>query len=127
MGSICDMNNATRAAAVLAKDPEYLAYYRQFVGATITGIGMMVNEPIGSIAVVFTITMPDGTEKTLDGPQLREVSDSGILGMDLNDLYEDPEELRGLMTAAAEDPDNKLDDQDRAMIREELEELDNYY
>ena len=127
MGSICDMNNANRAAAVLAKDPEYLAYYRQFVGATITDIGMMVNEPIGSIAVVFTLTMPDGTEKTLDGPQLREVSDSGVLGMDLNDLYEDPEELRGLLTAAAEDPDNNLDDQDRAMIREELEELDSYY
>ena len=131
MGSICNMNNASRSAAVLAKDPNYLSYWQRFVGATITGINMVANDPnIGTITLVFTVSMPDGTNpttETLDGPTLREASDSGILGMGLEELYEEETELRDLMTAAADDPTNGLDEDDRAAIREEIGELEEYY
>lgn len=126
MGSICDMHNAHRAAAVLERDPEFLGDLRRFVGATILSLETTVNEPIGTIKAYLALRMPDGTETTMDGPTLREVTDCGVVGFSLEDDY-GQDELRGLIEGAVSDPDNGLDDDDRRALREELEALPDYY
>jgi hypothetical protein len=126
MGSITDSRNASRAAAVLAKDPDFLAGLKSFVGSTILEVGVEVNEPIGTIKAFYRVATPDGEVHTIDGPTLMETYESGVLGFDLDERYSQ-DELRGLMEAAAADPENDLDDQDREGIREEIEELGNFY
>ena len=126
MGSICDMHNAHRAAAVLERDPELLGDLRRFAGATILGVQTTVNEPIGTIRACLTLRMPDGSEATMYGPTLREVTDCGIVGFSLEEDY-GQDELRRLIEGAIADPDNGLDDDDREALREELETLPDYY
>jgi len=126
MGSICDMHNAHRAAAVLERDPEFMAGLRAFVGATIEAVDMEVNEPIGTIRAYLTLRMPDGGEATMDGPTLREVTDCGVVGFDLQESYE-LDDLRGLIEGAIADPDNGLDGGDREALREELAGLADHY
>lgn len=110
----------------MEQDPQFLDDLRQFVGATITGVEMTVNEPIETIRAFFNVRTPDGNETTMSGPMLREVTDSGIAAFDLQEEY-DQDELRGLIEGAVADPDNGLDDDDRKSLREELAELPNYY
>jgi hypothetical protein len=126
MGSICDMNNANRAAAVRGEDPQFMAGLRAFVGATITAVDVEVNEPIGTIKAFFSIRLPDGTKTTVDGPMLGEVTDDGACGFGLEQVYEQAE-LASLLTAAIANTENGLDDHDREQLAEELVELPNYY
>ena len=126
MGSICDMHNANRAAAVFEEDPDFLSYLRGFVGATIESVDLSVNDPIGTIAAVFEVRLPDGETKTLSGPLLAETLESGIAGFDLQETYEQAE-LRRMLEAAIANPENGLDEDDRDALREELEDLPNYY
>ena len=126
MGSICDMHNANRAAAVFAEDPHFLSYLRGFVGATIEAVELSVNDPIGTISAFFNVRLPDGETKTLSGPLLAETLESGIAGFDLQETYEQAE-LRRMLEAAIANPENGLDEDDREALREELAELPNYY
>lgn len=126
MGSICDMHNANRAAAVFEEDPAFLSYLRGFIGATIESVELSVNEPIGTISAFFNVRLPDGETKTLSGPLLAETLDSGIAGFDLQENY-DQDELLRMLEAAITNPENGLDEDDRASLREELEDLPNYY
>ena len=126
MGSICDMHNANRAAAVFAEDPHILSYLRGFVGATIEAVELSVNDPIGTISAFFNVRLPDGETKTLSGPLLAETLESGIAGFDLQETYEQAE-LRRMLEAAIANPENGLDEDDREALREELAELPNYY
>lgn len=126
MGSICDMRDTHRTAAVYEQDATFLDPLRRFVGATIESVDLSVNDPIGTITASFNVRMPDGQVETLDGPRLAETHESGVLGFDLQDQYEQ-DELRGLLTAAVAEPENGLDDRDRDAMRAELDELPNYY
>ena len=126
MGSICDMRDTHRTAAVYEQDETYLDPLRRFIGATIESVDLAVNDPIGTIAAFFNVRMPDGQVETLEGPLLAETHESGVLGFDLQDQYEQ-DELRRLLTAAIADPGDGLDDRDREAMRAELDELANYY
>lgn len=126
MGSICRMNDTTRAAAIYRQDPDFLSPVRRYVGATIVGVDLSINDPIGTISALLTVRMADGTTEELDGPVLAEEMESGVLGFDLQDRYE-RDELRRLLEAAIADPDNGLDEHDRRAIRGELEGLDEHY
>ena len=126
MGSICDMRDTSRTAAVLEQDGTYLDPLRRFIGATIEAVELCVNDPIGTISAVFIVRMPDGQVETLEGPRLAETHESGVLGFDLQDQY-GPDELRRLLTAAIAAPENGLDDRDREAMRAELDELPNHY
>jgi hypothetical protein len=120
------MNDTNRAAAVLRLDPDFVAPILRHVGATIVGVDLSVNDPIGTISALLTVRMPDGTNEELDGPMLAETGESGVLGFDLQDRYTN-DELRRMLETAIADPDNGLDVHDRLAIREELEGLDEHY
>jgi len=126
MGSICDMHNAQRAAAVYEKDESFLSILKEFVGAKIESVSLSLNDPVGTISASFQVRMPDGEVETLEGPRLGETLESGVLGFDLQEQYEQ-DELRRLLTAAIADPENGLDERDRDAMRVELDELSNYY
>ncbi len=126
MGSICDMRDTSRTAAVLEQDETYLDPLRRFIGATIESVDLSVNDPIGTISALITVRMPDGQVETLEGPRLAETHESGVLGFDLQDRYEQ-DELRRLLLAAIADADNGLDDRDRDAMRAELDELSKFY
>lgn len=126
MGSICDMHNANRAAAVFEEDPDFLSHLGGFVGATIESVEVSVNDPIGTISALFSVRLPNGDAQTLSGPLLAETLDSGIAGFDLQENYEQAE-LRRMLEAAIANPENGLDEDDRDALREELGDLANYY
>jgi hypothetical protein len=126
MGSICDMHSASRAAAVYAQDPTFLDDLRRYIGATIESVSLSVNEPVGTISASFGVRMPDGEVETLEGPRLGETCESGVVGFDLQEQYEE-NELRRLIEAAVADPENGLDERDREALRAEIEDLPNYY
>jgi hypothetical protein len=126
MGSINDMRNANRAAAICREDEGFLDYMRRYIGATVEAVQLSVNDPIGTIAALFTVRLDNGETQRLDGPRLAETFESGVLGFDLQEQYQQ-EDLRRLLEAAIANPDNGLDERDRDALREELEELPNYY
>jgi hypothetical protein len=126
MGDICRMHDANRTAAVYEQDTTFLDDLRRYVGATIQSVALSVNDPIGSISAAFNVRMLNGEVETLAGPLLAEVSESGVLGFELQEQYEE-DELRRLLAAAIADSDNGLDDRDRDAMRAELDELPNYY
>ena len=126
MGDICRMNDANRTAAVCEQDETFLDGLKRYIGATIEFVALSVNDPIGSISAAFSVRLPNGEVETLAGPLLAEVSESGVLGFELQEQY-DEGELRLLLTAAIADADNGLDDRDRDAMRDELQGLPEYY
>ena len=126
MGDICRMHDAIRTTAVYEHDATYLDGLKRYIGATIESVALSVNDPIGAISACFGVRMPDGEVETLQGPLMGETCESGVLGFDLQEQYEE-HDLRRLMEAAIAAPDNGLDDRDRDAMRAELDELSDYY
>ena len=126
MGSVCDMNNAKRSAAVMQEAKGFLAGLKGLIGATVIDVGVEINEPIGTVKAFFRFQLPDGKQMSEDGPLLAEVTDGGICGFSLEESYEEAE-LRKMIEAAIANRENGLDDDDRERLGEELDELSNYY
>lgn len=128
MGDICRMHDTIRANAVLHQDPEFNGRLKKLTGQTVTieAVDYGPGESIGTLVAELTLRLADGTTEIIDGPTLREVSEDGVCGYGLEFDYEE-EQLRAMIQAAADDPDNGLEDDDRGRLRDELETLHEFY
>lgn len=128
MGSISDMHSTSQASAVLHEDADFLGWLRKYEGQTliVETVTYGPGETIGTIVAELTVRTSDGSTETIPGPNLREVTESGVCGYDLQDEY-DQDELKAMLEAAIANPDNGLDENDRESLREDLADLAEYY
>ena len=128
MGSICDMANTQRAAAVLEKAPADhegfpIPELRKYVGRKVTIKDVALsNEHTTCVSAFATLTTEDGEDVMVDLGSVIDLADEGVCGYNLAEYFE-PQVLRSMIEAAIADEANGLDADDRDSLREDLELL----
>ena len=122
MGSVCDSRNTNRAVALLRRlggGPEVA----ELKGQSVEILDVGLEAQLHSISGWMRVRLPDGEEHVYDIGQAFEVTDCGVAGYALEDLY-DEDELRGAIEAELADPDSDLDEDEREGLRRDLADLD---
>ena len=115
MGSICDSRNTNRAVALLRRlggGPEVA----ELKGQSVEILDVGLEAQLHSISGWMRVRLPDGRERTFELGQLHEVTDCGVAGYALEDLY-DEDQLRVAIEAELADPDSALDEDGREGLR----------
>lgn len=122
MGSISDSRNTNRAVAVLERlggVPEIA----ELKGETIQVLDVGIEGQLYSISAWMTIRLPNGEERTFDLGQVHEVTDCGVAGYALEEMYEE-DDLREAIEAELADPSSVLDEDEKQGLRRDLADLD---